>query len=160
MLQIFCCWLKCCYTSTETEGLLGTGAQDSHLNFHTAPELWILNFYFYRLSSILPSPRPAPKNDHKENRHPTCTYYWTYATVEKGPYKWQKLHQHQGLAGLALLGENCPKQHQKPTLLGHNHAPKSTPPPKKCTTSKTQCRNADKSVAKHHEYMTILWKKS
>ena len=31
--------LKCCFTSTETVGLLGTGAQDGHLNFHTAPEL-------------------------------------------------------------------------------------------------------------------------
>ena len=33
-------WLKCCFTSTETVGLLGTGAQDVHLDFHTAPELW------------------------------------------------------------------------------------------------------------------------
>ena len=33
------CWLKCCFTSTETVGLLGTGAQDGHLHFHTAPEL-------------------------------------------------------------------------------------------------------------------------
>ena len=32
--------LKCCFTSTETVGLLGTGALDVHLNFHTAPELW------------------------------------------------------------------------------------------------------------------------
>ena len=32
-------WLKCCFTSTETVGLLGTGAQDVHLDFHTAPEL-------------------------------------------------------------------------------------------------------------------------
>ena len=32
--------LKCCFTSTETVGLLGMGAQDSHLDFHTAPELW------------------------------------------------------------------------------------------------------------------------
>ena len=31
--------LKRCFTSTETVGLLGTGAQDVHLNFHTAPEL-------------------------------------------------------------------------------------------------------------------------
>ena len=31
-------WLKCCFTSTETVGLLGTGAQDVHLDFHTAPE--------------------------------------------------------------------------------------------------------------------------
>ena len=32
--------LKCCFTSTDTVGLLGTGAQDVHLDFHTAPELW------------------------------------------------------------------------------------------------------------------------
>ena len=32
-------WLKCCFTSTETVGLLETGAQDVHLDFHTAPEL-------------------------------------------------------------------------------------------------------------------------
>ena len=33
------CWLKCCFTSTETVGLSGTGAQDVHLDFHTAPGL-------------------------------------------------------------------------------------------------------------------------
>ena len=34
-------WFKCCFTSTETVGLLGmTGAQDVHLDSHTAPELW------------------------------------------------------------------------------------------------------------------------
>ena len=31
---------ECCFTSTETVGLLGTEAQDGHLNFHTAPELF------------------------------------------------------------------------------------------------------------------------
>ena len=30
----------CCFTSTEIVGLLGTGAQDVHLDFHTPPELW------------------------------------------------------------------------------------------------------------------------
>ena len=30
--------LKCCFTSAETVGLLGTGAQDVHLDFHTTPE--------------------------------------------------------------------------------------------------------------------------
>ena len=35
-------WLvECCFTSTETVGLLGTGAQDGHLDFHTTPELWL-----------------------------------------------------------------------------------------------------------------------
>ena len=29
--------LKYCFTSTETVGLLGTGAQDVHLDFHTVP---------------------------------------------------------------------------------------------------------------------------
>ena len=33
-------WLvDCCFTSTETVGLLGTETQDGHLDFHTAPEL-------------------------------------------------------------------------------------------------------------------------
>ena len=32
-------WLKCCFTSTETVGLSGTGVQLVHLNIHTAPEL-------------------------------------------------------------------------------------------------------------------------
>ena len=33
----------CCFTSTETVGLLGTGAQDGHLDFHTTPELYVLS---------------------------------------------------------------------------------------------------------------------
>ena len=40
-------WLQrveCCFTSTETVGLLGTGAQDGHLDFHTAPELCCKGF--------------------------------------------------------------------------------------------------------------------
>ena len=31
--------VECCFTFTETVGLLGTGAQDGHLDFHTVPEL-------------------------------------------------------------------------------------------------------------------------
>ena len=31
--------LNCSFTSTETVGLLGTEAQDVHLEFHTVPEL-------------------------------------------------------------------------------------------------------------------------
>ena len=30
--------VECCFTTTETVGLLGTGAQDGHLDFYTAPE--------------------------------------------------------------------------------------------------------------------------
>ena len=40
--------VECCFTSTETVGLLGTGAQDVHLDFRTAPELlFVENSYFY-----------------------------------------------------------------------------------------------------------------
>ena len=36
------------FTSTETVGLLGTGAQDGHLDFHTAPELCrTMDLYIY-----------------------------------------------------------------------------------------------------------------
>ena len=28
-------WLKCCFSSIETVGLLGMGDQDGHLDFHT-----------------------------------------------------------------------------------------------------------------------------
>ena len=40
--------LKCYFTSTETVGLLGTGAQDGHLDFYTAPQqytIWLNLFY-------------------------------------------------------------------------------------------------------------------
>ena len=38
-LAYLCGWLvECCFTSTETIGLLGTGAQIGHLDFHTAPD--------------------------------------------------------------------------------------------------------------------------
>ena len=33
---------ECCFTPTETVGLLGTAAQDDHLDFHTAPELCLM----------------------------------------------------------------------------------------------------------------------
>ena len=39
-ISILYIWLgEVCFTSTETVGLLGTGAQDVHLDFHTAPGL-------------------------------------------------------------------------------------------------------------------------
>ena len=31
--------VECCFTSIESVSLLGTGAQDGHLDFNTAPEL-------------------------------------------------------------------------------------------------------------------------
>ena len=45
--------LHCCFTSTETIGLLGTGAQDNHLDFRTAPELWLyLTRHFNALCTL------------------------------------------------------------------------------------------------------------
>ena len=38
--------MKCCFTSTVTVDLLGTGAQDVCFEFHTAPELWNKDFLF------------------------------------------------------------------------------------------------------------------
>ena len=37
--------VECCFTSTETVGLLGTGAQDSHPDFHTASELCLWDMH-------------------------------------------------------------------------------------------------------------------
>ena len=37
--------LKCCFTSTDTIGILGMGAQDGHLDFHATPELCLALLY-------------------------------------------------------------------------------------------------------------------
>ena len=42
LLRLLLLLLKYCFNSTQTVGLLGTGAQDVHLDFHTAPELCLL----------------------------------------------------------------------------------------------------------------------
>ena len=34
LLLVLVGWLKCCFMSTETVGLLGTGSQDVHFDFH------------------------------------------------------------------------------------------------------------------------------
>ena len=36
--------VECCFTSTGTVGLLGTGAEDGHLDFHTPPERSLCSF--------------------------------------------------------------------------------------------------------------------
>ena len=44
--------MKCCFTSTETVGLLGTGTQDVHLDFHpgqllsSGVERWLVECCF------------------------------------------------------------------------------------------------------------------
>ena len=39
--------VECCFTSTETVGLLGTGAQDVHLDFHRWWWWWLKAFIIY-----------------------------------------------------------------------------------------------------------------
>ena len=55
---MFDCWLKCGFTSKETVGLLGTGAQDVHLDFHTAPELCTMFTYLHSLIRMETFRRP------------------------------------------------------------------------------------------------------
>ena len=50
-------WLvECCFTSTETVGLSGTGAQEVHLDFHTPPELcevgWLVECCFTSTETV------------------------------------------------------------------------------------------------------------
>ena len=46
-------WLKSGFMSTETIGLLGTGTQNVHLDFHTAPELCLnLAIFFSTINGI------------------------------------------------------------------------------------------------------------
>ena len=58
-------WLvERCFTSTETVGLLGMGAQDGHLDFHAAPELCLMfsvgpNTYSVGLSILVLSVGPS-----------------------------------------------------------------------------------------------------
>ena len=57
-------WLKCCFTSTETVGLLGTEAQDVHLDFHTAPVEVLL--YVHRKRRFIRNGEPGrpPRLSH------------------------------------------------------------------------------------------------
>ena len=72
--------LKCCFTSTETVGLLGTGAQEVHLDLHTAPEerwgamrayimiTWLLFFYTSPAIPTCPQPPTPCHFHHKRDR--------------------------------------------------------------------------------------------
>ena len=61
------CKFECCFSSTETIGLLGTGAQDVHLDFHTAPELWLCKFCRSQLVHCAewPNTRDAEAHSHR-----------------------------------------------------------------------------------------------
>ena len=52
--------VTCCFTSTETVGLLGTGAQDGRLDFHTPPSsdptsAWLSDFLTTKSRQQLPA---------------------------------------------------------------------------------------------------------
>ena len=61
-------WLvECCFTSTETVGLFGTGAQDGHLDFHAAPERLGQNstmLYVHRNRRLIRDGSPAQDGQH------------------------------------------------------------------------------------------------
>ena len=63
--------VKWCFTSTETVGLLGTGAQDGHLDFHTVPELCrVLLFVLHIYTSNNNSMRKTKQTKtEKETEH-------------------------------------------------------------------------------------------
>ena len=61
--------VQCCFTFTETVGTTpdwGRGAQDGHLNFHTAPELWLVQVQCY-------FPSTATTGTMRDNRRATST---------------------------------------------------------------------------------------
>ena len=72
--------LKCCFTSTETVGLLGTGVQDVHLGFHTAPEFFANNNVF---NSYLSYKSRLPKvPSHKlSSKHCLVTFTQVFCHV-------------------------------------------------------------------------------
>ena len=84
--------MKCCFTSIETVGLFGTGAQDGHLDFRTAPELCMeveeegdYNNYTYGMRVItkyINSTRRGPRVSTtyiistSDGVYAPCTYTW------------------------------------------------------------------------------------
>ena len=68
MNKIPCCCWSVCFTSTETVGLLGTGAQDVHLDFHTVPELWRSLLYVCAISVLGPVNAPFIVQELCESR--------------------------------------------------------------------------------------------
>ena len=70
------CWLvECCFTSTDV-GLLGMGAQDRCLDFHTAPELCapkefsdIYNLWCMLQALFFFSEKKTRKKNYISNQH-------------------------------------------------------------------------------------------
>ena len=119
--------------------------------------------FFFLLQIAFPPPHP----EEQPQRKWTSYMHMLLKICHSGERSLQmvELHQHQGLARLNHMAgftrEKLQQQPQQKHLVMTQPCPPPPPPPPPpmCTTSKTQCRNADKNVAKRHEHMTILWRK-
>ena len=80
--------IECCFTSTETEGLLGTGAQDGHLDFNTPPELSYAPSSLSDRNILLPIPSRLP---HWDTEPILSLIHWSYrekATMMCPSHQW------------------------------------------------------------------------
>ena len=78
--------LKCCFTSTETVGLLGTGAQDGLLDFHTAPELselWESEGHVFDLNKTV-----SGKYRERPNDSTAILYYLYFERIHENHAIW------------------------------------------------------------------------
>ena len=83
-----------CFTSTaETVGLLGTGAQDVHLHFHSALSLYVIYPSFVRSSDEF---RPFKVN--KKQQH---IFRWVYHT-----------HKTAFFQNVCITSVTCPKREE------------------------------------------------
>ena len=94
--------MKCCFTSTETVGLLGTGAKDGHLDSHTTPELcknpplvagtwWPLVGQCRSLD--VDGTRPLKRSNAKEKRKKLeKTQPREFARRTTAPSNWERIH--------------------------------------------------------------------
>ena len=68
--------VECGFMSTETVDLLGTGAQDGHLDFHTAPELW-------RSAGMGLVPNMSALHNYEDIRTHRGVWMWEKATIKQ-----------------------------------------------------------------------------
>ena len=76
--------VECSFTSTETVGFLGTGAQDGHLDFHTAPELcsYAHGSYLLHTNGYPVEERSVQYTDTKSVDKVRCYCVSTYTSVK------------------------------------------------------------------------------
>ena len=84
--------VECCFTSTETVALLGTGAQDDHFDFHTAPEFW--QVIQKSLATVLNSGSPAVVVVQLRSSKRRTDWIWPLALIGA----WISTHHHHPLS--------------------------------------------------------------